>query len=174
MDQYDRTHNESLKQQINDVYDGFIMRYPDWTTNKYNDDIMWWTIGCTRAFQITKNERYLQKARASFDFVYTNFCDNSLGGGIWWSSDRRSKNSCVECPAIIAAVRLSELLDEPAYLEKARSLYEVTAEKDAMCDGNGKDLATYIRRTNVFSNIHTNTYSAHQAGPPRTAFNLSR
>ena len=30
---------------------GFIKQYPDWTTNKYNDDIIWWAIACTRTSQ---------------------------------------------------------------------------------------------------------------------------
>src|SRR5690242_940572 len=44
MDQYDRTGSAEVKRQINELYDGFITQYPDWTTNKYNDDIMWWAI----------------------------------------------------------------------------------------------------------------------------------
>jgi hypothetical protein len=42
MDQYDRTRREDVKRLITAVYDGFIREHPDWTTNKYNDDIMWW------------------------------------------------------------------------------------------------------------------------------------
>ena len=136
MDQYDRTHSETVKQQVNDLYDGFMARYPDWTTNKYNDDIMWWTIGCTRAYQITKADRYLKQAKTSFDFVYNTFCDTNLGGGIWWTSDRRSKNSCIESPAVIAAVRLSDLLNDASYFDKARSLYQW--QKTTLTDGNGK------------------------------------
>ncbi len=44
MDQYDRSPSAELKRQINDVYDGFVKVYPDWTTNMYNDDIIWWAI----------------------------------------------------------------------------------------------------------------------------------
>jgi hypothetical protein len=123
MDQYDRTHGPAVRQQIDDVYDGFVQKYPDWTKNKYNDDIMWWTIACTRAYQITHNERYLKKAKDSFDFVYNNFTDDTLGGGIYWINQKTSKNSCVNCPAVIAAARLSKLLNDPAYLEKAQKVY---------------------------------------------------
>jgi len=136
MDQYDRTRSEAVKRQIDDLYDGFVARNPDWTKNQYNDDIMWWAIGCTRACTLTGDARYLRKAKASFDFVYGTFCDTNLGGGIWWSSDRRSKNSCIESPAVIAAVRLSQLLKDPAYLEKALALYRW--EKTTLTDGKGK------------------------------------
>jgi predicted alpha-1,6-mannanase (GH76 family) len=136
MDQYDRTRSESVKQQINDLYDGFMAQYPDWTRNKFNDDIMWWAVGCTRAYRITREDRYLKQAKASFDFVYRTFCDDTLGGGIWWSSDRRSKNSCIVGPAVIAAVRLSELLSDASYLDKAKSLYQW--QKSTLTDGSGK------------------------------------
>ncbi|TWT78905.1 Glycosyl hydrolase family 76 [Planctomycetes bacterium CA13] len=136
MDQYDRTGREEVKQQIHDVYDGFIGKYPDWTTNKYNDDIMWWAIACTRAFIITKDSRYLEKAKVSFDFVYDNFLDDKMGGGLYWLNERTSKNSCINSPAAIAAVRLSVLLKDDAYLAKGKSLYDW--QKRTLTDGNGK------------------------------------
>jgi len=123
MDQYDRTRSADVKRQINELYDGFITEYPDWTTNKYNDDIMWWAIACTRAYKITNDERYLNKARASFDYVYDNYLDDKLGGGLYWINQRTSKNSCLNSPAVIAAVRLSVLLKDASYLDKAKSLY---------------------------------------------------
>ena len=136
MDQYDRTGSADVKRQINELYDGFITEYPDWTTNKYNDDIMWWAIACARAYKITGDERYLKKAKASFDYVYDNFLDDTLGGGLYWINQRTSKNSCLNSPAVIAAVRLSVLLKDASYLEKAKSLY--AWQKKTLTDGTGK------------------------------------
>ncbi len=136
MDQYDRTGGADVKRQVDELYDGFIERYPDWTTNKYNDDIMWWAVACARAYKITNDERYLKKAKASFDYVYDNFLDAKLGGGLYWTSERTSKNSCVNGPAAIAAVRLSVLLDDASYLEKAKGLY--AWQKGTLTDGTGK------------------------------------
>jgi predicted alpha-1,6-mannanase (GH76 family) len=136
MDQYDRTGDAAVKRQINDIYDGFVKVYPDWTTNMYNDDIMWWAIACTRAYKITGEDRYLKKAKGSFDYVYDNFRDDTLGGGLYWINRRTSKNSCLNSPAVIAAVRLSVLLKDASYLEKAKSLY--AWEKKMLTDGTGK------------------------------------
>jgi predicted alpha-1,6-mannanase (GH76 family) len=136
MDQYDRTGSADVKRQINEIYDGFMEEYPDWTTNKYNDDIMWWAIACTRAYKITNDDRYLKKAKDSFDFVYDNFLDTSMGGGLYWLNQRTSKNSCLNSPAVIAAVRLSVLLNDATYLEKAKSLY--AWQKKTLTDGTGK------------------------------------
>lgn len=136
MDQFDRTGSADVKRQIDVVYDGFTKQYPDWTTNKYNDDIMWWTIACTRAYKITNETRYLKKAQASFDFVYNNFLDPTFGGGLYWINQRTSKNSCLNSPAVIAAVRLAVLLKDAAYLDKGQSLY--AWQKKTLTDGNGR------------------------------------
>lgn len=136
MDQYDRTGSADVKRQINDVYDGFIKKYPDWTTNKFNDDIMWWAIACDRAYAITHDPRYLKKSKASFDFVYDHFLDTKFGGGLYWINQRTSKNSCLNSPAVIAAVRLSVFLKDPSYLAKAKSLY--AWQKKTLTDGTGK------------------------------------
>jgi predicted alpha-1,6-mannanase (GH76 family) len=153
MDQYDRTKSREVKRLIGEVYDGFVKEHPDWTTNKYNDDIMWWSIACTRAYKITGEKRYLDKAKASFDFVYDNFHDSAMGGGIYWINERTCKNSCINSPAVIAAVRLSILLKDPAYLAKAKSLY--AWQKETLTDGTGK----------VFDNIEIEK----ETGSPRIA-----
>ena len=146
MDEYDRKGGAEVQRQINDLYDGFIKEYPDWTTNKYNDDIMWWAIACARAYEITDDERYLKKAKDSFDFVYDNFLDEKLGGGLYWINERTSKNSCINSPAVIAAVRLSVLLKDASYLDKAKSLY--AWQTKTLTDGAGKvfDSVSYDER----------------------------
>jgi len=136
MDQYERTRSPEARRQIDELYDGFIKQYPDWTTNKYNDDIMWWAIACARAYELTNDERYLRKSQESFDFVYDNFLDKKFGGGLYWLNERTSKNSCINSPAVIAAVRLSVLLKDAAYLDKAKSLY--AWQKKTLTDRNGK------------------------------------
>ena len=63
MDSYQRHSDVQYRTQIDQVYDGFVKAYPDWSSNPFNDDIMWWTIACARAYRITGNERYLKRAR---------------------------------------------------------------------------------------------------------------
>ena len=136
MNEYDRTKSPTVKKQIDNLYDGFVKKYPDWTTNKFNDDIMWWVISCSRAYEITHDERYLKKSKQNFDSVYNNYLDSNMGGGLYWIKDRTSKNTCLNCPAVIAAVRLSVQLNDPSYLTKAINLY--AWEKKTLSDGTGK------------------------------------
>ncbi|MBN2130017.1 MAG: glycoside hydrolase family 76 protein [Sedimentisphaerales bacterium] len=124
MDAYERHGDAQYKEQIGQVYDGFIEAHPDWQTNPYNDDVMWWTIACVRAYGITREERYLTKARSEFDRLYGSQVDAALGGGMWWRNDsHRSKNACVNGPAAITALDLALALKDETYADKARSLY---------------------------------------------------
>lgn len=124
MDAYKRDGDAQYKEQIGQVYDGFIEAHPDWRTNPYNDDVMWWTIACARAYGITRDDRYLTKARSEFDRLYGRETDATLGGGMWWRSDSHgSKNACVNGPAAITAMELSFALKDETYAGKARDLY---------------------------------------------------
>lgn len=125
MDAYERHRDRDYKEQIGDVYDGFVAAHPDWSTNPYNDDIMWWTIACVRAYHVTGRQRYLYKATSEFDRLYEREVDTRLGGGMWWKSDsHRSKNACVNGPAAITAMELALARKDNAYAEKACDLYK--------------------------------------------------
>ncbi len=124
MDVYQLTGKDEYKQQIKDVYDGFIKRNgTDWTQNDYNDDIMWWTIACARAYGLTGDTRYLTQSKTHFDWVWKTQRD-SIEGGVWWkNNEHKSKNSCVVQPAIITATFLANALKDDSYRVKAESLY---------------------------------------------------
>ena len=116
--------NSMARSMVPAFYDAFVKRHPDWRKNEFNDDILWWTIACTRAYSATKTVRYLVKARAMFDWLASREIDDTLGGGMWWkNSERKSKNACDNFPAVITACNLHRLTRERKYLETAKSLY---------------------------------------------------
>lgn len=123
MDIYDRQGGDRYRKMIDKVYDGFKRFFPDYTTNKYNDDIGWWAMGCTRAYAITGNRRYLDDAKEMFDYIYNN-CTEELGGGIYWNTDRKGKNVCTNAPAAVTAARLSVFLEDQSYLQKSKGLFD--------------------------------------------------
>ncbi len=124
MDAYQATGKSEYKQQIADVYEGFIrMHGTDWTTNDYNDDIAWWVLACTHAYVITGEARYLTQAKTHFDWIWKSERD-SVQGGIWWkNNEHKSKNSCVVQPVIISAANLARALQDDSYRVKAESLF---------------------------------------------------
>jgi len=129
----------SLRAQIDDIFDGTVAKYgDDWTNNHFNDDIMWWAMASARAYEITKEPRYLDKAKYYFDFVYdTQWSDDFAGGGIWWmNSEHTTKNACINFPAAEAAVFLYNDTKDEHYLEAASRIYRWG--KTMLTDGNGK------------------------------------
>ncbi|MUG65241.1 carbohydrate-binding protein [Paenibacillus campinasensis] len=143
MDAYLHTSDPELKAQlrtqIDDIFDGTVAKYgEDWTNNPFNDDIMWWAMGSARAYQITGEARYLERAQYYFDFVYdTQWDDEFAGGGIWWlNSEHDTKNACINFPAAQTAVFLYELTGAPHYLEAATRIYRWS--KTMLTDGEGK------------------------------------
>ncbi len=123
-DAYERSGNSVYRGMINELYNGFCYYFStNWTGNIYNDDIMWMVLACIRAYQITGNTTYLNQAKTHFDQVYSRAYDTALGGGLWWTTAKTTKNTCINCPAVIAACRLYQILGDSSYLSKAQSLY---------------------------------------------------
>jgi len=60
--------------------------------NKYLDDEGWWALAWIDAYDLTKNKDYLVMGEAIFADMYTEW-DDTCGGGIWWSKDRKYKNA---------------------------------------------------------------------------------
>lgn len=135
---YVRTRDTAYSQQITDIYDGFVKFHgSDWTTNAYNDDIMWWVVACLHVYEITSDSLYLNQAKKHFDWIYRTQVDTVFGGGVWWKNDSHTtKNSCIVQPTIIAAANLARLLGVPAYRAKAESLF--AWQKRVLTEPGGK------------------------------------
>ena len=122
MDAYERDPTPSLRELIDAVYDGFAAQYPDWA-NDYNDDLTWWAQAALRAYRLTGEERYLERARSLFADVW-RYWDAAYGGGVSWRrSNRTQKNMATNGPLTVVAAGLYQVTREPAYLEQARALW---------------------------------------------------
>lgn len=124
LDAYERTTNPHQLTMFTNLFQGFIAQHgADWTHNPFNDDIMWMVIACARAALLTGNPAFRDAARSNFDACFARAWSSDLGGGLWWKTDNRSKNACVNGPAAIAAALLSRACQEPAYLLKATNIF---------------------------------------------------
>jgi predicted alpha-1,6-mannanase (GH76 family) len=124
-DAADRSGDPAYARMAGELTRGVFLRWGGhWTVHRrYNDDVMWMVLAFVRASAITGDEQLRDVAKRNFDAVFARAWSADLGGGLWWTSDRREKNTCVNAPAAIAAVRLSRALGDPGYLAKARRLY---------------------------------------------------
>ena len=80
-------------------------------TDKYYDDNAWMVLGFLEAYGATHDVRYLRRARQTQAFVLSGW-DEKLGGGLYWSLKHETKNTCVNAPAAVAALKLARLGDE--------------------------------------------------------------
>ena len=124
-DAADRSGDPVYRRMVAELARGVSWRWGGrWTAHRrYNDDVMWMVLAFVRAYAITGNRQLRDVARRNFDAVFARGWSADLGGGLWWTSDRKEKNACVNAPAAIAAVRLAGALGRPGYLTKAKRLY---------------------------------------------------
>ncbi len=79
--------------------------------DKYYDDNAWLVLGFVEAYEVTKDPKFLDWARRTQKFVLSGW-DDKLGGGIYWRPDNKSKNTCINAPAAVSALRLYEMGDK--------------------------------------------------------------
>jgi hypothetical protein len=137
LDACERSHNPSYSNQVVELINGFDKIHgSDWTKNEFNDDVIWICIANLRGYQLTGNTKWRDHARANFDAVYARAWDtNFMGGGLFWKTDNRSKNTCVNAPAAIAACLLWKTCGETPYREKANGIIDWV--KAVLSDGHG-------------------------------------
>ncbi len=125
IDAYEQIRDEKYLTVINDMYQGFISNHgEDWSYNEFNDDIMWMTIACTRAYSVTQDKKYLEQAEKHFNLVFDRAWSEDLGGGLFWKTENKTKNSCINCPAAIAACLLGSATGKKEYIDKAVMIYK--------------------------------------------------
>jgi rhamnogalacturonyl hydrolase YesR len=94
--------------------------------DRYYDDNEWMVMGLVDAYTQTQQASTLERARAAYRFVLSGE-DDRLGGGVYWrESDRASKNTCSNAPAVCDALALYKVDKNPATLATAKRLYAWT------------------------------------------------
>lgn len=124
LDAHSRTRDPKKLEMFDSLFRGFIADHGrTWERNDFNDDIMWGVIAFTRAYLATGKEEYRDVAKENFDLCYRRAISTDLGGGLWWKTDNRSKNACVNGPGAIAAYLLGLATKDAAYTAKAKELF---------------------------------------------------
>jgi len=139
MNAYLRTHDKKYYNMIEEVFQGACSEYDNFnwknTTEWFiYDDIMWWIISLCRAYEITKDDKYLNLAITGFDRVWygspgiddRGSYDKGKGGMRWgWKRDEwHGKMSCINYPTVIAAALLYQITQKEDYLDKSKEIYD--------------------------------------------------
>lgn len=125
IDAYECTKDEGIKEDMLRFAELFYRRNgQNWQNNTYNDDIMWICIAYCRITMLTGDETFYRMAKLNYDMTYERAYSTHLGGGLFWTTDNQTKNSCVNCPGAIAACLIGEISGDESYFEKAKGLIE--------------------------------------------------
>ena len=125
IDAYEWSGDETYLAMSTNLLNGFIQNNGSyWSYNMYNDDIIWAVLAFVRVAEHTGNSYYADVAKSNFDMCYARAWDETYGGGIYWTTDNRSKNACANANTAIAAYMLYEMYGDSAYLDKANAVYD--------------------------------------------------
>lgn len=97
--------------------------YPGTGDERYFDDNLWVGIDMTDLYLLTKDIKYLDRAKLVWNFILTG-TDNRMGGGVYWKEDVKSKHTCSTAPAAVLAAKLYQATGEALYLQSAKDLYD--------------------------------------------------
>ncbi|MBL8876687.1 MAG: hypothetical protein JNM86_12905 [Phycisphaerae bacterium] len=97
--------------------------------DKYYDDNQWMVIAFMEAYDLTQDEKFLNRADETLKFSLSGW-DDQLGGGIWWHEQHKdgSKNTCANAPAAVGCLRVARARDADANVKWAHKIAKWTTE----------------------------------------------
>ena len=127
-------------QRVPNAYSSYIRTAP--ASDRCYDDNVWLGIDFTDTYQMTQEQKYLDKAQLIWKFIESG-TDSILGGGIYWCEQKKeSKNTCSNAPGSVLALKLFKATNDSSYFEKGKKLYEWTQR-------NLQDSADYLYFDNI-------------------------
>jgi predicted alpha-1,6-mannanase (GH76 family) len=122
-DAYLRTADQVYVQRMKSLLDGIKAQNNGVFPNDFYDDMGWLALSSLKAYEITKDEAYVQAT----NILWTDMKKGITavqGGGMGWSKGKPGfKNTPANGPAIILAARLYRLQNKAEDLQTAKSLY---------------------------------------------------
>lgn len=131
IDAYGINPSTDFLNKIQALYNGVRDGYGTlWTNNIYNDDVVWGSLMCIRAYHITNDGGQLDMAKNNFNMMWNRAWDTgTLGGGLWWNTNNNTKNTCVNAPAVICAMLIYQATGDATYKTKAKQIMDWMVSK---------------------------------------------
>ena len=130
MDARDKTKDPYYQELMGKMYRGFVKEFgEDWSNNPFNDDIMWMTIACARAYQAFHEEIYLQQAEKHFNLVFDRAWSDDLGGGLFWRIENYDEKRLHQRPCRDCSEPVYQITKNQSYLDRAIAIYDWEVKK---------------------------------------------
>ncbi len=129
--------NSAYVPLVTSLLNGFLVNHTaNWTSDIYNDDMMWATIAFARGYQITGVQNFKTVAKSNFDLAYARGWDTT-NGGLWWNTKNNVKLACVEGPGAVAAYLIYQLYNDTSYQQKSLAIVQYEIANFYNLTGNG-------------------------------------
>ena len=123
LDGVERTGGQQYAGLIESFYLGQNQR--GWLAGYYDDEC-WMTLALIRAYDLTKNVKYLDLAKVLFADIQAGWdttCCGTPVGGVWWDKAHTQKATASNATAAIAGARLYLRTADVSYLNFAVQVY---------------------------------------------------
>ena len=124
LDGAERTGGRHYQGLIQTMFAGQTVNPQAWRSDYYDDE-NWMTLALMRAYDLTGNRAYLDRALALYLEIEAAWDSTSaVPGGIWWNRTHTSKATASNAGPVISGVRLAARTGDPAHLAFARQAYD--------------------------------------------------
>ncbi|ARK12101.2 glycoside hydrolase family 76 protein [Fibrella sp. ES10-3-2-2] len=124
VDAYTRTRNKQYLAYMNDWFVGVPVKNGNTFLNTYYDDMLWNALAMLRAYEATKDKKWLEATQVLWEDIKLGWSDVQGGGIAWQKKQLDYKNTPANAPAVILAARLYKLLKRPSDLDWAKKIYD--------------------------------------------------
>lgn len=126
IDGAERTNKQKYYGLIETFYEAQDRRH-GWL-NDYYDDENWFVLTLIHAYDVTGEEKYLQKAEEIYKDILENAWDNSCcgetTGGLWWNKAKTQKATAANAGAVISGLQLYKRTNREEYRNFAKKVYD--------------------------------------------------
>jgi predicted alpha-1,6-mannanase (GH76 family) len=91
--------------------------------NSYYDDEGWWALAWVKAYDVFKNNTYLQMARIIFQDMTRGWDESVCNGGVWWDKKKTYKNAIPNELFMSLATKLYLRTNETGFYDWAMKAY---------------------------------------------------
>ncbi|UII19979.1 glycoside hydrolase family 76 protein [Fulvivirga ligni] len=124
IDGYNRTADNVYISRAKALVEGIYTRNGSHFPNEFNDDMAWLAIACTRAYEASDDNYFLDVSKLLWSEIIKSWSDLYDGGITWKTNTPLSKNAVSNAPVAILSMRLYQLDGGEDYFDWAKKIYD--------------------------------------------------